>query len=122
MPEVDELILEFLESNSGDWYDAESVMRGIDDDFSEGYIRDRLDGLTESHENIEDRYWAEEVFGYFFGDRFVPGSREALVRVLRPRIDQDVDSMSLTELRSIAEQIANPAPVDVTHRDFRYQG
>lgn len=120
MPEIDGEIVDFLEDNSGDWFSAEDVMHGIENEYSEGYVLRRLDTLEESNGEIEDNYWNEEIFGYFLGDRFIPSNRENLVEFLAGRVGEDVHSLSLSELRSLAEDIANPATVNVDHRDFRY--
>lgn len=122
MSDLHEKLIEFLQDEPEEWFDAEAVANGIDSDFSEGHVREQLGNMVESREDVTENYWTEEVFGYFFGDQFVPGNTSALRSALRARTSHDVDSMSRTELQSLAEEIANPAPIDVRHRDFQYDG
>lgn len=122
MAAVDSEIIDFLQASPDDWFDAEAVTNNIDSDVSEGHVRSRLDHFEATRDDVEDNYWTEEIFGYYFGDNWVPANRENLVRELRMRTSEPVDSMTLSELQSIAEEVGNPAPIDNEHRDFRYDG
>jgi len=100
MAAVDSEIIDFLQASPDDWFDAEAVTNNIDSDASKGHMRSRLNHFEATRDDVEDNYWTEQIFEYYFGDNWVPANRENLVRELQIRTSEPVDSMTLSTPKS----------------------